>query len=68
MEASIKWIKEYGFLAKSASGHALLMDAPVASGGKASDKQKNLMSKLAKEKVNGDCVPLMQQLHEYIKQ
>ena len=33
MEASIKWIKEYGFLAKSASGHALLMDAPVASGG-----------------------------------
>lgn len=33
MEANIKWIKEYGFLAKSASGHALLMDAPVASGG-----------------------------------
>ena len=36
---------------------------PIASsGGKASDKQKGLISKLAKEKVNGDCVPLMQQL------
>lgn len=36
---------------------------PVASsGGKASDKQKGLISKLAKEKVNGDCVPLMQKL------
>jgi hypothetical protein len=36
---------------------------PVASsGGKASEKQKGLISKLAKEKVNGDCVPLMQQL------
>jgi hypothetical protein len=32
------------------------------SGGKASDKQKGLISKLAKEKVNGDCVPLMQQM------
>jgi hypothetical protein len=36
---------------------------PVASsGGKASDKQKGLISKLAKEKVDGDCVPLMKQL------
>jgi hypothetical protein len=36
---------------------------PVASsGGKASEKQAGLISKLAKEKVNGDCVPLMQQL------
>lgn len=36
---------------------------PVASsGGKASDKQKGLISKLAKEKMNGDCVPLMQQM------
>ena len=36
---------------------------PVASsGGKASEKQKGLISKLAKEKMNGDCVPLMQQL------
>lgn len=34
----------------------------ASSGGKASDKQKGLISKLAKEKVNGDCVPLMQQL------
>jgi hypothetical protein len=34
----------------------------ATSGGKASDKQKGLISKLAKEKVNGDCVPLMQQL------
>lgn len=32
------------------------------SGGKASDKQKGLISKLAKEKVNGDCVPVMQEL------
>lgn len=32
------------------------------SGGKASDKQTGLISKLAKEKMNGDCVPLMQQL------
>ena len=32
------------------------------SGGKASEKQAGLISKLAKEKVNGDCVPLMQQL------
>jgi hypothetical protein len=32
------------------------------SGAKASDKQAGLISKLAKEKVNGDCVPLMQQL------
>ena len=36
---------------------------PVASsGGKVSEKQKGLISKLAKEKMNGDCVPLMQQL------
>ena len=36
---------------------------PVASSGsKASDKQKGLISKLAKEKVDGDCVPVMQQL------
>jgi hypothetical protein len=36
---------------------------PVASSaGKASDKQKGLISKLAKEKVNGDCVPIMQQM------
>jgi hypothetical protein len=34
----------------------------ATSGGKASEKQKGLISKLAKEKVNGDCVPLMQQL------
>lgn len=34
----------------------------AVSGGKASDKQKGLISKLAKEKVNGDCVPVMQQL------
>ena len=34
----------------------------ASSGGKASEKQKGLISKLAKEKVNGDCVPLMQQL------
>jgi hypothetical protein len=32
------------------------------SGGKASEKQAGLISKLAKEKMNGDCVPLMQQL------
>lgn len=32
------------------------------SGGKASEKQAGLISKLAKEKVNGDCVPLMKQL------
>jgi hypothetical protein len=38
------------------------INKPVASGGKASDKQKNLISKLAKEKVNGDCVSLMEQL------
>ena len=36
---------------------------PVASsGGKASEKQKGLISKLAKEKVDGDCVPVMQQM------
>jgi hypothetical protein len=36
---------------------------PVASSGaKVSEKQAGLISKLAKEKVNGDCVPLMQQL------
>ena len=34
----------------------------ATSGGKASEKQKGLISKLAKEKVNGDCVPLMEQL------
>lgn len=34
----------------------------ATSGGKASDKQKGLISKLAKEKVDGDCVPLMQQM------
>jgi hypothetical protein len=34
----------------------------ATSGGKASEKQAGLISKLAKEKVNGDCVPLMQQL------
>ena len=34
----------------------------AVSGGKASEKQKGLISKLAKEKVNGDCVPVMQQL------
>jgi hypothetical protein len=39
------------------------INKPVASSGaKASDKQKGLISKLAKEKVNGDCVPLMKQL------
>jgi len=36
---------------------------PVASsGGKASEKQKGLISKLAKEKVDGDCVPVMKQM------
>lgn len=36
---------------------------PVASSGaKVSEKQAGLISKLAKEKVNGDCVPLLQQL------
>jgi len=36
---------------------------PVASSsGKVSEKQKGLISKLAKEKMNGDCVALMQQL------
>jgi hypothetical protein len=36
---------------------------PVSSsGGKASEKQKGLISKLAKEKVDGDCVPVMQQM------
>lgn len=34
----------------------------ATSGGKASDKQKGLISKLAKEKVDGDCVPIMQQM------
>lgn len=34
----------------------------ASSGAKASDKQKGLISKLAKEKVDGDCVPLMKQL------
>jgi hypothetical protein len=34
----------------------------TVSGGKASEKQKGLISKLAKEKVNGDCVPVMQNL------
>jgi hypothetical protein len=34
----------------------------ATSGGKASEKQAGLISKLAKEKVSGDCVPLMQQL------
>ena len=34
----------------------------ATSGGKASEKQKGLISKLAKEKVDGDCVPLMKQL------
>ena len=34
----------------------------TVSGGKASEKQKGLISKLAKEKVNGDCVPAMQNL------
>jgi hypothetical protein len=34
----------------------------ATSGGKASEKQAGLISKLAKEKVNGDCVPLMKQL------
>jgi hypothetical protein len=39
------------------------INKPVASsGGKASEKQKGLISKLAKEKVDGDCVPVMQQL------
>ena len=39
------------------------INKPVASsGGKASEKQKGLISKLAKEKVDGDCVPLMQQM------
>jgi hypothetical protein len=36
----------------------------ASSTGKASDKQKGLISKLAKEKVDGDCVPLMQQLFD----
>jgi hypothetical protein len=34
----------------------------TVSGGKASEKQKGLISKLAKEKVNGDCVLVMQNL------
>lgn len=34
----------------------------ATSGSKASDKQKGLISKLAKEKVDGDCVPIMQQM------
>lgn len=34
----------------------------ASSGAKASDKQKGLISKLAKEKVDGDCVPLIKQL------
>ena len=34
----------------------------TVSGGKASEKQKGLISKLAKEKVNGNCVPVMQNL------
>jgi hypothetical protein len=34
----------------------------ATSGGKASEKQAGLISKLAKEKVNGDCVPLMKEL------
>jgi hypothetical protein len=34
----------------------------TVSGGKASEKQKGLISKLAKEKMNGDCVPVMQNL------
>jgi hypothetical protein len=34
----------------------------ATSGGKASEKQAGLISKLAKEKVDGDCVPLMNQL------
>jgi hypothetical protein len=39
------------------------INKPVASStGKASEKQKGLISKLAKEKVDGDCVPVMQQL------
>jgi hypothetical protein len=39
------------------------INKPVtSSGGKASEKQKGLISKLAKEKVDGDCVPVMQQM------
>lgn len=39
------------------------INKPVASStGKASEKQKGLISKLAKEKVDGDCVPAMQQM------
>lgn len=39
------------------------INKPVASsGGKASEKQKGLISKLAKEKVDGDCVPVMKQM------
>jgi len=34
----------------------------AVSGGKASEKKKGLISKHAKEKVNGDCLPVMQQL------
>lgn len=33
MEANLKWIENYGFLAKSGSGHGLLMDTSVQSGG-----------------------------------
>lgn len=33
MQTNLTWIQDYGFLAKSESGHAILMDAPVASGG-----------------------------------
>ncbi len=33
MKARIKWVEEVKFLGETASGHALLMDGPVESGG-----------------------------------
>ena len=35
MRARIKWVEGRAFVAESGSGHAILLDAPVASGGRA---------------------------------
>ena len=33
MNVKLNWIKDFGYLAKSGSGHAVLMDAPLSAGG-----------------------------------
>ena len=35
MQARIKWVEQRSFVAESGSGHAIVIDAPVANGGRA---------------------------------